>query len=271
MSLALFSTLLLPPLLALWIPNRGQAQDTPGEGVTITVLFDNLWTDDRMQVGWGFAALVETPGHTVLFDTGADGEILLGNLRLAGKDPRAIEAVVISHAHGDHTGGLEALLSLGIHPRLFLLASFPAALREAVASHARVLEAVPGQEIVPGIRTTGPVGEAIPEQALILETAEGTVVLTGCAHPGVVTMTRRAQELREGPVHAVLGGFHLMDQTGAEVQAVLGAFRAMGVERAGPTHCSGLRAMTAFQEAYGERFVRMGVGRVLRFQAPGGA
>jgi len=267
----MLATLVLPPLLSLWAPLRARGQDPSGTEITLTVLFDNLWTDDRMQSGWGFAALLETRGHTLLFDTGADGPILLENMRLAGKDPTAIEAIVISHAHGDHTGGLDALLSLGIHPRLFLLGSFPEALKGGFSSRAEVVEAAPGQEIVPGIRTTGQVGQAIPEQALILPTGSGTVVLTGCAHPGVVAMTQRARELAEGPVHGVLGGLHLVDQTADQIQEVIEAFRTMGVARAGPTHCSGLRAMAAFQTAYGDDFVRMGVGRVLRFPGPGGA
>jgi glyoxylase-like metal-dependent hydrolase (beta-lactamase superfamily II) len=95
------------------------------EAITATVLFDNFWTDDRLQTGWGYALLLETAEHTVLFDTGGDGGVLLENMRLLGKDPMAIDAVVISHAHGDHTGGLEALLDLGIEPRLYLLESFP--------------------------------------------------------------------------------------------------------------------------------------------------
>jgi 7,8-dihydropterin-6-yl-methyl-4-(beta-D-ribofuranosyl)aminobenzene 5'-phosphate synthase len=77
-------------------------------------------------------------------------------------------------------------------------------------------------------------------------------------------MIQRAQAVVGEPVHTVLGGFHLMDADGATIQGVLGAVQEMGVAVAGPTHCSGLRAMTAFQTAFGENFQRMGVGRVLK-------
>ncbi|MFC1661414.1 MBL fold metallo-hydrolase [Gemmatimonadota bacterium] len=249
-------------------PSSAKSQARAQDEITVTVLFDNLWTDDRLQTGWGFAALLETPGHTVLFDTGADGEILLENMRLMDKDPARIEAVIISHAHGDHTGGMQALFDLGIRPRLYLLPGFPQEMRDQAAESVEMIEAAPGQEIIPGVISTGQVGESIPEQALILETAEGLVVLTGCAHPGVVQMVERARELRSGTLHQVMGGFHLMNATGQEIQGVVEEFRRLQVKRAGPTHCSGLMAMTVFQSAYGEDFVRLGVGRVLRFPLP---
>jgi 7,8-dihydropterin-6-yl-methyl-4-(beta-D-ribofuranosyl)aminobenzene 5'-phosphate synthase len=235
------------------------------EELTLTVLFDNLWTDDRLQTGWGFAALLESPGHTVLFDTGADGSVLLENMRLLGKDPMAIEAVVLSHAHGDHTGGLPALLALGLRPRLYLLEVFPAQMRNQFTASAEIVLTVPGEEITPGIRSTGQVGAEIPEQALVIDGEKGPILLTGCAHPGILEMIRRGAEVAGEPIHEVLGGFHLMNSDGATLRGIVEGFQELGVEVAGPTHCSGLMAMTVFQDAYGENFQRMGVGRVLTF------
>lgn len=255
---------LLPLAASADGPGSGITPPPQGE-ITVTILFDNFWTDDRLNIGWGFAALLETPDHTILFDTGADGDALVENLHLLGKDPLAIEAVVISHAHGDHTGGLEALFDLGLRPTLFLLGAFPAEMHGAVEGFSQVVESAAGQQIAPGIRTTGQVGTEIPEQALILDTGVGTVVLTGCAHPGIIQMAERARGLSSGPLHLVMGGFHLMEAEEAEIQEVLSGFERLEVERAGPTHCSGLNTMAAFQDAYGENFQRMGVGRVLRF------
>jgi 7,8-dihydropterin-6-yl-methyl-4-(beta-D-ribofuranosyl)aminobenzene 5'-phosphate synthase len=98
-----------------------------------------------------------------------------------------------------------------------------------------------------------------------MDTRDGPVLLTGCAHPGVVEMARRAGEIAGGPVYAVLGGFHLNHASGEELRGVVEGFRELGVQRAGPTHCSGLTAMNMFQNVYAENFQRMGVGRVLEF------
>ena len=266
--------LLVLPLLPLSPPvhsvgDENHASGSPRQGeITVTIVFDNTAADDRLNIGWGFAALLETPEHTILFDTGADGEALLENLQLLGKDPMAVEAVVISHAHGDHTGGLPALLELGLRPKLYLLSAFPAEMREGLPDLVELVETTPGQEIVPGIRTTGQVGSAIPEQALILDTQEGTVVLTGCAHPGVILMVERAQELSPGSLHLVMGGFHLMAASAEDIQGILGEFRRLGVERVGATHCSGDLTITTMQSAYGEAFQPLGAGRVLKFRLP---
>jgi 7,8-dihydropterin-6-yl-methyl-4-(beta-D-ribofuranosyl)aminobenzene 5'-phosphate synthase len=180
-----------------------------------------------------------------------------------------IDAVVISHPHADHTGGLEALLDLGIRPTFYLLSAFPGQLKEGLAPRGEVVESVAGQEIFPGIFTTGKVGSTIPEQALILKTDEGLIVLTGCAHPGVVEMAERARELFPDPLKAVLGGFHLMQASKERILSVIRDLQAMGIQEAGPTHCSGETAMQLFSEAFGEGYVRMGVGKVLTLRAVG--
>jgi 7,8-dihydropterin-6-yl-methyl-4-(beta-D-ribofuranosyl)aminobenzene 5'-phosphate synthase len=260
-------TVLLPVQLMV-----GEAASDPERGrsltqaeITVTVLFDNYSGEEGFRTGWGFAALLETPGHTLLFDTGADGEALLENFRLLRKDPLAIETIVLSHAHSDHTGGLPALLNLGLRPNIVVFPGFPPAPEGQLPEGTIISEAEPGQEIQPGIRTTGRMGTEILEQALILDTANGTVVLTGCAHPGVIQMIRRAQELQPGPLHLVAGGFHIMAASEEEIQGILTEFRTMGVERAGATHCSGDAAMKAFQEAYGDNFQPLGSGRVFSF------
>lgn len=268
-TIQILGSTLLPLLgLSAGLEECPRSQGDPE--LVITILFDNYATHDRFRSGWGFSALLETGGHTVLFDTGADGQALLENMRLLDKDPMDVEAVVISHAHGDHTGGLQALLDQGVRPRLHLLRAFPADLWERAAQKTDVIRTPPGGEIVPGIRTTGRMGTEIPEQALLLDTREGIVVLTGCAHPGVVSMAERAGELADAPLHAVLGGFHLMREGPEAIQDVLQAFRRLGVRQAGPTHCSGDEAMAAFRQAYGQAYLSLGVGRVLRFARTGG-
>ncbi len=260
-----YSVLFLVAAMALSLPLSGQTSPGQPNDVTLTIVYDNYAAVEGLRTGWGFGVLLETGDRTILFDTGADGEALLENLERLGKDPTAIEAIVISHAHSDHTGGLEALLAQGGRPKLFTLSSFPEPTPEVVQAVEEVVETSPGQEIVPGIRTTGQVGTEIPEQALILDTKEGPVLLTGCAHPGIILMAERAMELSSGPLHSVLGGFHLMNATEPELETIVSGFQRLGVQSAGATHCSGDPAVAAFREAYGTDFLDLGAGRVLRF------
>jgi len=235
--------------------------------ITVTILYDNLWHDDRLEIDWGFSALIEMGDRTVLLDTGTDGDRFMRHLRILGKDPGEIDALVISHAHGDHTGGMEALFATGARPTTYLLGAFPEEFRRQTRAITTVIEAEPGDEIVQGVFTTGLVGDAIPEQAVAIRTGEGLVVITGCAHPGVVTMTRRVRELSDEPIHLVMGGYHLIGASGDQLGAAVESMQELGVEKVGVTHCSGVRAIYAFSMGYGENFVPLGVGRVLRFPA----
>jgi 7,8-dihydropterin-6-yl-methyl-4-(beta-D-ribofuranosyl)aminobenzene 5'-phosphate synthase len=266
LTLTILTSLSIYPQLGA---DRSPAPPTAEVEVTVTILVDNFTTEDRFQAEWGFAALLETPDQTVIFDTGTTGELLLENMRLLGKDPKAIDAVVISHDHYDHTGGLEALVGAGMRSRFYLLSPFSEELHARLAPFGDVVDTTPGQEIIPGIRTTGQVGVAIPEQAIVLETPEGSVVITGCAHPGVVLMAEKAREVSPGPLHAVMGGFHLFQTPLPEVEAIIADFRRLEIAQAGATHCTGEEAMAAFQEAYGEDYLPLGVGRVFRFQLRG--
>ena len=237
--------------------------------MTITVVYDNNPYDSRLQTAWGFGCLIETGEATVLFDTGGDGGTLLGNMSTLGIDPQDIEAVVLSHIHGDHTGGLGALLGTGARPTVYVPRSFPARFKADVRS-LTVLEEVNGPaEILPGVYTTGEVGSRIVEQALAVETAEGLVVITGCAHPGVVEMVRRARQISEAEVYLVLGGFHLGGASQHKVGRIIADFRELGVRRVAPCHCTGDQAIKAFADAFGADFIQSGVGCVITVDAEG--
>ncbi|MBN2847403.1 MAG: MBL fold metallo-hydrolase [Coriobacteriia bacterium] len=236
--------------------------------VTLTIVYDNNSpaadtgpTDPPLRSGWGFACLVERGDTAVLFDTGGDGSVLMANFAALGIDPAEIDVLVLSHYHSDHTGGLDALLDAGSRPTVFVPASFPLAFRQQLAAHTEVVEVVGSAELLPGVHTTGEMGSAIIEQSLVIETPEGLVVVTGCAHPGIVDIVRRAAE--SGEVALVIGGFHLKDAGAATIDDVITDLQALGVARVAPTHCSGDRARGRFTEAFDDGFVLVGVGSVL--------
>ena len=231
--------------------------------LTITVVYDNNSYDSRLRTAWGFSAFVEYHDHTLLFDTGGDGPTLLANMAALGIAPAQIESVVLSHIHGDHVGGLSGLLAAGARPTVYLPPSFPASFKREVAETTTVVEVAPGQRIAEGLFTTGEMGSGILEQALVIETARGLVVITGCAHPGVVQIVARAKELFGDQVYLVLGGFHLGGKRDAEIAAIVADFRRLGVEKVAPCHCTGDRAIAMFAAEYGDDFVQAGVGRVL--------
>jgi len=237
--------------------------------VTLTVIYDNTVYTSGMVADWGFACLIERGETSVLFDTGAKGALLLENFERGGFDVRAIDTVVLSHAHQDHTGGLAALLDAGATPTVVLLQSFPAAFRMQIAERVPVIEVTEAQELLPGMVSTGPLGSRIPEQALAVETPAGWIVITGCAHPGVELLVRRALELAHAErVELLLGGFHLGEMSSAAVEQIIAHLQELGVQRAGPCHCTGARAIQQFAAAYGDNYIRVGAGRQIRLGEP---
>jgi 7,8-dihydropterin-6-yl-methyl-4-(beta-D-ribofuranosyl)aminobenzene 5'-phosphate synthase len=207
----------------------------------------------------------------VLFDTGGDSPTLLANMAQLDKDPQDIDLIVLSHEHGDHVGGLEGLLDLGIEPVVYAPASLSTAFKRRAAARTELVEVTSSRELVPGLWTTGEVRGPVTEQGLVVEVDEGWVLVTGCAHPGVVAMAERAIEATGGPLVMALGGFHLRDAAPTKIAQTIAALRALGVQRAAPTHCSGQRAREMFAEVYGDEARSIGVGAVVSFDLSGGA
>ncbi|MFZ2095170.1 MAG: MBL fold metallo-hydrolase [Anaerolineales bacterium] len=255
------------PTTATLIPEEPKETAMPVmQAITITIVYDNHVYDQRLGSAWGFSALVEYGEHTLLFDTGGNGQLLLRNMRILGIDPVEIEGVVLSHIHDDHTGGLIALLSSGIKPMVYLLPSFPPSFKRQVEQYTQVSEVSPGQILTDGIWTTGEIGGAIPEQSMVIQTAEGLVVITGCAHPGITNILEQVHRMNNAPLLMALGGFHLGSKSEAEIDAIVNDFRRLEVKQAGPCHCTGDLAIAKFAAEYGEDFLSIGVGSVIRLE-----
>lgn len=113
------------------------------------------------------------------------------------------------------------------------------------------------------MHSTGELQAPVCEQGLVVGTPEGSVVITGCAHPGIVRMVRAAREIVDDDIALVVGGFHLAEKSQEEIEGIISDFRALGVQRVTPTHCTGEKAIQMFADAYGNDYVEGGVGRVI--------
>ena len=262
------ATVLLATLLACSEQEPRTEQASPEQTtalpapITIAVTYDNNPYDDRLKTAWGFSCLVRLPERTVLFDTGGDSSILLHNMEQLQIDPQEIDIVVLSHIHGDHVGGLGGILNQNSDVTVYLLASFPRSLKEEIKLYgAEVQEVHEPRELFDGVYTTGELNGGIREQSLIAKTNEGLIIVTGCAHPGVVNVVRKAREIAGDKVYLLLGGFHLGSASASKIESIIDSFEQLGVERVAPCHCSGDNARKLFREHYGEAYIECGVGR----------
>lgn len=253
------------PWLAFWLLTLGTAAPAmAAEPPRITVVYNNVPHAPGLATAWGFAAVVESGREIVLFDTGGDGPTLLANLQKLGINPESIGAVVLSHNHGDHTGGLDDFLAQNSRVTVYVPRSFPEAFVRAMESRGARVTTVSGpQRLLANLFSTGELGDGTREQALIVETATGLVVMTGCAHPDIVKIARAARDQRGKNIHLLMGGFHLLGRSPAQNRAAVMALRQLGVRQVAPSHCTGDEAMTLFRETWGRDFIDGGCGAVI--------
>ena len=238
------------------------------DAVKITVIYDNNPTTMDLQTDWGFACLIEIDKNKILFDTGDNGIILMKNMEKLGIDPKSMDVVILSHFHHDHTGGLEDFLKANSNVKVYYLKSFPGDIVNVIKhSGAEAVPVSEFMEILPDVFTLGEIQGDIPEQSLAVRSPEGIVIITGCAHPGIINILQRAKsEFADELIYLVIGGFHLHRLNEDEISEVIQKMFDMKILSVAPTHCSGTTARHMFKEKFDADYVEVGVGKVINIK-----
>ena len=213
----------------------------------LTVLVENKQPlDPRVKRAHGLSLFIRTEDHTILFDFGPRGDLLLENAAALGIDLSAVDVAVLSHGHNDHSGGLEAFLEMNrsarvyTHRSVFLphfaqagekfndISADPA-LPERYGERIVLIEGTyriddtltlvsDVEEAVPKFSTNRTLFEGadavrVPddfahEQSLLIRENGKTALLGGCAHKGITNIIRRAEAVEGRAPDAVFAGFH---------------------------------------------------------------
>lgn len=253
--------------------------------VEILVLVEEYAGFTRLLGEHGFSTLVslhyEDYVYKILFDAGGSGRALLENVRDLKVNLKDVNAVVLSHRHYDHTGGLPKLVEglrgkpLIAHPAIsrpcFYVSEGPARLSVGLSTETRralsefeLLMVKKPLEITPSVWFLGEIerfydnsyavknfktivnGEAIEDpilddSGLAIKMGSEVVVLAGCSHSGILNMVRQAKRITGADRVVVVGGLHLINADDYTVSDVVDKLAAEGIKRAYVGHCTGLR------------------------------
>jgi 7,8-dihydropterin-6-yl-methyl-4-(beta-D-ribofuranosyl)aminobenzene 5'-phosphate synthase len=232
----------------------------------ISFLFDNKSVNSSLQEGWGLSLFIEQGAKKILFDTGGCVDAFVGNVEKLNIRLEDVTHLVISHKHWDHRKGLEYVLEkLSKGTKVFLPKFFMSHFLKKKYPSLSFVRGSSFQEIDENaciLSLKG--GFLLYEQILLLSTSTGLVVITGCAHPGIVSILKEVKKrFPATPIACVMGGFHLFDMSPTLTKKVVQDFQLLGVKRVAPCHCSGDHVIRQFQEAYTDNFLSVGTGSVI--------
>lgn len=285
------------------VGRRWPAYDTL-PAVSLTVVVENR-AGHGCTGAHGLAVWLEAGDAALLVDTGPEPGLLAANAARLGLDLGRVEAVVLSHGHDDHSGGLPAVvaarrgrpLTVALHPealrpRYSRRSGSPRFIGMPQASLTALnmpgvsrLETLRPTGLVPGVWATGPVPRLLSgaqerhlvrdpaghdpdplddDQAVVVDTIHGLVVICGCAHAGVANTLEHIAAVRPGaPIAALVGGFHLGSSEPAAVGDLADALRAHAVARCACGHCTGAAAERILGDRLGERLATITCGTAI--------
>jgi 7,8-dihydropterin-6-yl-methyl-4-(beta-D-ribofuranosyl)aminobenzene 5'-phosphate synthase len=208
----------------------------------ITILYDNTLFQNNLKPDWGFSCLAEAHGRTILFDTGANGDILLENMEKLKIQPSSVDDIFISHAHFDHIGGLSSFLHRNSRVTVFV----PVSLR-GVRNAKKVIHVDTPMTLYENFYSTGELEEI--EQVMAVKTAKGLVLIVGCSHPDMKNIMDTASQF--GKIYAIVGGLHGFND--------YELFKNLDVIC--PTHCT--QHIAEIKALYPEKVIDGGVGKII--------
>ncbi|MCM8760558.1 MAG: MBL fold metallo-hydrolase [Candidatus Omnitrophica bacterium] len=232
----------------------------------ITLLAEGSTKWQRLVRHWGMSFLIDTD---VLFDTFGKPCYIVKQLKRLKSDIQKIQHIIISHDDWDHLTGLWKVLELNKDAAVYVCPRFKADIKEKIGLFGARLAEVDGvTNIRDNIYASGELAgkrrdSDIPEQYLAVKTEEGVVVITGCAHPGIIDIVEHAKRTFGSEVRLLMGGFHLKDNSYDLNKAIVAKVKELGVRRVMPLHCTGAIARKIFREKYGDDCIILREGQII--------
>ncbi|MEG2119459.1 MAG: MBL fold metallo-hydrolase, partial [Pseudoflavonifractor sp.] len=251
-----------------------------------TVLIENR-SPDCLVHEHGLSLHLSYRGGSYLLDGGSSGRFA-ENAGHLGIDLAGVDAAILSHGHYDHADGLRAFLEANQTAKVYARPAVTApdyfsagpSKKFIGVSPALFTDYLPRFDFADGPRTIAPGLHLVPdsiahEQSVVLETAEGLVVLNSCCHAGAGFVVEDLLARFPGQrVRAILGGFHLMGAPGVKTLGVAPGIvknlahwltDELGVGQIYTGHCTGAPAFDLLKEELGDRVAYLQTGDTISF------
>ncbi len=267
----------------------------------ITIVVDNYVSKRGFIAEHGFSLLLETESEKILFDTG-QGYALKHNLDLLGIKLSDIDKIILSHGHDDHTGGLHFFIDESIFPMIiahpdvvyekfkiskgkkssiglkFDLSRFKNVMYENglmnLSKNIIFSGEVPEEnqwelEETVYFRLKNDFLEKDPftdDISLYIRTSKGLLVITGCAHSGIINIINYGMKVSgEKKLYGILGGMHLKNASQKRIKQTISKLSEFNPSFISVSHCTGFDAGVMLKEAFSNKVVFTSAGDEFEF------
>ncbi len=262
----------------------------------IVTLIENLVYKKGLYAEHGLAIYLETKNKKILFDTGQSG-LFLENAKTLGISIEEIDAVVLSHDHYDHTGGLYPFLGENSKAKIYAKRDIfipkynsqshlngtiqnDALLSDRIVYVDSVTEIDTGFFIFPEIYIHHPIdthfkgffqkleGSMIPDEFndelfVVIKQETHINIITACSHRGITNICTTATRHFNIPVGLILGGFHLKNCSIEQYAHVTNYLRIMQPKSIGLCHCTGIEKYAEMYNEFSSLLFYNDVGNVV--------
>lgn len=267
--------------------------------LSLTVLCDNSTIIDSYLLGEpGLSFWIECGDKQWLFDTGYS-DVFIRNAGILNIDITKMDGLVYSHGHNDHTWGTHDLVrlfdrtgmktkpSLIAHPLVFenkmhgdnvigtmmkadalscffdvKLTSEPAELAEGLTWLGEIPEIITARKAVGNIVSSDGESEdfCMDDSALVYESKDGLVIITGCSHSGICNIAEHARNVTgEKRVADIVGGLHLLSCETSRLRETSDYLKSIGIREMHPCHCTDFAAKAALSQEFAIKECAVGV------------